>query len=66
MFGYTEDSDIKVALHYEDHPIAANDDFLSLNAGTTTVVRLSMEEVKADEVQRVQKNFDSEFIGSAQ
>ena len=62
MFGYTEDSDIKVALHYEDHPIAANDDFLSLNAGTATLVKLSLEEVKTHEVQSIKKVIENSIL----
>ena len=47
MFAYVDDNEIKVALHYGDHPIAAtSDDFLSLNVGSVTLVKLSFEEVK--------------------
>ena len=45
MFAFTDDYDIKASLHYEDHPVAANDDFLSLSVGTVTLVRVSIEEV---------------------
>ena len=46
MFANLDDFDLKVALHYDDHPISAiNDDLFTLNVGTVTLVRVSIEEV---------------------
>ena len=45
MFAFIDDYDIKASLHYEDHPVAANDEYLSLSVGTVTLVRVSIEEV---------------------
>ena len=46
LFNTLDDNDLKVALHYDDHPVAAIlDDYITLNVGTVTVVKLSIEEV---------------------
>ncbi len=46
MFKDDDDYEIRAALHYKDHPMAAStENYIYLNGGTRTIVDVSIEEV---------------------